>query len=959
MPRPLINEKIEGLESLFAEASSRGATKTIAKIKSELRHRGTKRAAKLAARVKDWLAERQSSRPAAVLGDATSGAAEIPPPRERPALTVEAGDGFSSRVPVQVWVPPSRLKVPRIASKRFRVPPGKLRASLLAALEQEIAAVQAGKSAAIINLHDGRFSRVENAQQVLVFRREPGVYIQEDAPGYLVYASGRYRCTVLSVADQSVEVGVYSEEDLEAAGGSAQLQTDLSYLLIALRDRVLSFGEGGYPARFAVSERMFTNNLFNSAGSSTHSTPACFDSDLNYEQRNAARKAMRDQFSVIWGPPGTGKTKVLAEVVVSLLAQGRRVFVAAHANAAVDVLMKRVLESPQAHVRELYQSGRLLRFGSPCENDLASYRGRFPLALPEEVARRANPALVESLNRLRSERQVLVRKVHNLEVRAGKAEQLERASALLRLDALRAEIKYAEAEFRRLSDEILEGAILVSTTLTKLSCNDLIARQFCDVLIVDEVSMAPLPQVFWATSLPRQKLIFGGDFMQLPPIGTSCAPDAAMWFGANLFDVLKVGDRRSAEADERVVALKEQYRMVPPISSLVSSLFYGGMLRNGPGTDRPCAGEPVELMDTSGFHFECIRPPGGSRINLGSAAVVALLVKRLSAGLSSVVSAEEKIGVVTPYRAQANLLRKVLSKDMGFEGVLVDTVHRFQGGEVNALLFDLVEGGSQRVAPMLNDDPSKDGTSARLFNVALSRAKNRVMIIADFAMMSRSLGEPSTLRAVFDRVASGPHGAPGVELPGYDSLEPISFIRASSAEELATQVARFDPRCKKVVLIVRSCLPEFIEPFLGELRARGQTEKVLLITSPSVQVSEHERDGHDACIRDLQSCGVATILMSKVPCNVCVEVGAGFWFFPEWSKDRDYRGMRYKGCAGSQEFLNALGFSSLPVLPESGCPRCQRPIVLRRGKYRYFWGCTGFKMRNCDFVAKVTWGAPG
>jgi superfamily I DNA and/or RNA helicase len=197
-----------------------------------------------------------------------------------------------------------------------------------------------------------------------------------------------------------------------------------------------------------------------------------------------------------------------------------------------------------------------------------------------------------------------------------------------------------------------------------------------------------------------------------------------------------------------VALLDTQYRMHPAIGTLVSDLFYGGRLLNGPNTAgrsaqtsrEPFAGKPLVLLDTAGAG-RCETAEGSySRLNRHSAALcVEFCVQALAGGV-------EQVAVITPYAAQSRLIREQLrARQVDPQRVSCHTVHRFQGNECELVILDTVDTAPLKPGVLLTGEQQ----SANLLNVSISRAKAKLVVIADVGFLRREASK-SVLRKVLD-----------------------------------------------------------------------------------------------------------------------------------------------------------------------------------------------------------------
>jgi ATP-dependent RNA/DNA helicase IGHMBP2 len=424
------------------------------------------------------------------------------------------------------------------------------------------------------------------------------------------------------------------------------------------------------------------------------------DPELDEPQRAAVTAALaaRD-VALIHGPPGTGKTRVLVEVVRQLVARGERVLVSAASNAAVDHL-----------VGQLAGHGvPVVRLGHPARVDPALE----DLTLDAQLERDGLTALArEWLDRARELRR-----------RAARGTRSADRSALR---AMRDEARELERDARRqlavAQDAVLARARVVAATCAGADAVALGDAVF-DTTVLDEATQAvdPIALVALARS-PRA--VLAGDPHQLPP--TVLDVEAARrGLGVTAFERIATG----------ASLLITQHRMHRDIMAFPSDSKYGGSLRAAPEVaehrleDLGAAEDPLRpgvlnFIDTAGTGWTDER--GGddpSTANPAMAARTASEVRRL---LSRGVAPGD-VALITPYVAQVRLLREALGDEVA-RGLEIDTVDGFQGREKEAVVVDLVRSNDEGEIGFLAD--------TRRMNVALTRARRFLLVVGDSATLA-------------------------------------------------------------------------------------------------------------------------------------------------------------------------------------------------------------------------------
>jgi superfamily I DNA and/or RNA helicase len=208
------------------------------------------------------------------------------------------------------------------------------------------------------------------------------------------------------------------------------------------------------------------------------------------------------------------------------------------------------------------------------------------------------------------------------------------------------------------------------------------------------------------------------------------------------------------KGDPRLVILDTQYRMRPLICNLISALMYNNTLKTLlKRDDRRITPPPypfdntLTIIDTSDlWPFES-QNAFYSRFNL----MHALLVRNLAwyFGQRSYIQGGEDLGICTPYAAQAKLIHKLLAGENLDRHVQVGTVHRFQGDERGTIILEIPEGhgGAWNIGQFIQGEPPAH-TGARLMNVAVSRARDHLIVMANLTYLDRRLPGASLLRSM-------------------------------------------------------------------------------------------------------------------------------------------------------------------------------------------------------------------
>lgn len=296
--------------------------------------------------------------------------------------------------------------------------------------------------------------------------------------------------------------------------------------------------------------------------------------------------------------------------------------------------------------------------------------------------------------------------------------------------------------------EIVANAKIVGTTLAKTWLIAEIFNRRFDLVVVDEASMATLPMLYFVAGIGNERMLVVGDFKQIPSIVMANTENTKQWMRRDIFDVAGVTNLKASTS--LCEMLRVQYRMNPDISKIVSTHIYNGLLRDhesvkrGPSVDKPPgAGYSLIILDTSSLDPWCMtHDESHSRVNLIHAELAVYMAKE------AIKYGFTKIGIITPYRAQARLLARRIEDENLRKKVEVATVHRFQGREKEVVIFDVSDGKPYDPSRLISVKRDEEKQSERLLNVAVSRAQDKLIIIANLTYLSSELEKDELLLGI-------------------------------------------------------------------------------------------------------------------------------------------------------------------------------------------------------------------
>ncbi|XP_073317923.1 uncharacterized protein [Primulina huaijiensis] len=423
------------------------------------------------------------------------------------------------------------------------------------------------------------------------------------------------------------------------------------------------------------------------------------NSNLDSSQKDAISKALssKDLF-LLHGPPGTGKTTTVVEIILQEVKRGSKILACAASNIAVDNIVERLV--PHSRVK-------LVRVGHPARllpQVLES-------ALDAQVLRGDNSALA---NDIRKEMKLL-----NGRLLKAKDKNTKRD--------IRKELKSLSKEERKRQQlavtDVIKNADVVLTTLTGALSKKLDGFSF-DLVIIDEAAQA-LEIACWIALLKGPRCILAGDHLQLPPTIQSVVAEKK-GLGRTLFE--RLADLYGADV---MSMLTVQYRMHELIMNWSSEELYSSKIKAHPSVaahtlyeledvKKSSSTEPTLLLiDIAGCDMEEKKDEEDSTLNEGEAAVAIAHARRL---VDSGVQAAD-VGIITPYAAQVVLLKMLRGNENKLKDMEVSTVDGFQGREKEAIIISMVRSNSKKEVGFLSD--------RRRMNVAVTRARRQCCIICD------------------------------------------------------------------------------------------------------------------------------------------------------------------------------------------------------------------------------------
>ncbi|MGI5324088.1 AAA domain-containing protein [Actinomadura nitritigenes] len=763
-----------------------------------------------------------------------------------------------------------------------------------------------------VSLHDGHLVRQSGAEREYLFSCKG--WRESFASKDLLIRTSRSRnpweqVEVARMPDGKIRAT--TEADLGARSVNAQLVEDDTAGLVSLAERLEQIGAGAPAMNLTAAGWLVGQGKpkIGRCADAERFVPGFRSRQLNTRQRLAVERALDSELTFVWGPPGTGKTEVVASIVEGCYRQGLRVLFLAPTHVSVDQALLRMCDLLAREPE--FESGLVQRAGDIAVASLAAKYGeqidrgriaeRLAGELDAEIARvttelagvrggiarheeaaRASTERHELGRRLAAARQSVLGAEAGMNAAAGQVTRVREQMTGIgipsgmfaqrkqaKLDALDSELYHhrriwetyqqqrgvASADYQRCEAELaaidsaLPGILarvqglaplarlredagllqqrlddlqrqrqkiadtvrgrcrVLGTTVSKAVQTRRLLDEV-DVVVIDEAGMVNLPSAWCAAGMARKRVVLAGDFRQLPAVtrGSNSRSASAQdrehsrsWMDRDAFHAAGLVDPQGGVrgADSRMIALNEQYRMRQAICAVVNEVAYpDAPLLTGrkDGTrlpPSPLIDSPLVLIDTSS------RVPDRGRRNAHTTnavheAVIHELIRGLQydtvlparkhTGLAEGEGPADRLAVICPYKNQKKVLNTSLTHRFGetYDGV-VDTVHRFQGSQRPLVVIDTVAGAGDRLG-YFYEGIGLSSATCRLLNVALSRAQDHLVLVANTEFMHRNLSPASEAARMLEYFERHAQRLPVEELVPVRSAADLSGL---APEELA------------------------------------------------------------------------------------------------------------------------------------------------------------------------------
>ena len=563
-------------------------------------------------------------------------------------------------------------------------------------------------------------------------------------PGALILINEKIRAFVLEKKDSFLKLQTKQNiKDIEN-----KITIDINPMNVILRE-IEKIKERIKADKLTEKEKRILSFLVRK--SKPEHSPSSYESEkLNISQKLAVKKSLEAKdFHLIVGPPGTGKTFVIVEIINQLIKNNKRILITAGTNVAVDNIVKKLSslsvlrigpineinpEIKSLSLQEKMKTHPLWDSMEKMEKDIEQLENKISKISDKRFS------IQENLNELKNLKEY-TNQIKKINYRMYKGIEEKKELGEETKDIIE-ELKEKRSQLYELkkqaAHDLIEESSIVACTVA--SCANPFLEKNFDCMIMDEAGQVST-FISLLAILKADKFILVGDNKQLQPIKEEELNKLNQSIFNKLFYLYPYSN----------IFLDTQYRMNQQIADVASILFYRGALKTFDDISKQTLDielsekqkqlirpdSPITFIDTSqtGWLEDEVEE---SRLHKKEAELVSSLVLPLiNAGLDP-----NEIGIITPYKKQVSEIKDILKNNIcvhekvggGANIIEVETIHRFQGREKDVIILSLVRSLED---PSWKDVFWFDKEKAKI-NVAITRPRKKLIIVGNSETLSKS-----------------------------------------------------------------------------------------------------------------------------------------------------------------------------------------------------------------------------
>ena len=450
-------------------------------------------------------------------------------------------------------------------------------------------------------------------------------------------------------------------------------------------------------------DEIFTNKIYDTELESKN-----IDSLLLNETQNSILNLIinSNNFFLVHGPPGTGKTTLITETIKELIKQNEKILICASSNLAVDLLTEKCNSANM----------NIVRLGNPI---------RISNSIQEVTLEKKIQShdYYTEIKKYKKEADEKIKKARAYKRNFGKKEYNERKELLREAKEL---YSLSRKTLNIIINDIFDKSSVIASTLTGLYTSKYLKNIEFDSIFIDEASQAIEPLCYLPILLaPKKRIVFVGDPMQLPPTIFSSKKSnegLRITFFEKLLNKFKNNTHKTQ-------FLNIQYRMNSQIVGFSNQYYYDNKLL----TDNENINKSLNInkidknthiifIDTAGTDFYETREESDSISNSEEANLLINILSKFYINNDNL--SNFTIGILSPYKAQINLIEELfMEHNLNSNLIEINTIDSFQGREKDCIIISLTRSNMNMEIGFLED--------IRRLNVALTRAKKELIIIGD------------------------------------------------------------------------------------------------------------------------------------------------------------------------------------------------------------------------------------